>query len=293
MTAMAILLGVLFIGITIVAHAYQILPTVGDIPTTVSLVAGSVFGNGSILFVLFQASTALILFLAANTSYNAFPRLGAILAIDGYMPRQFSYRGDRLAYSWGIILLSAVAAFLHLAVRRRGHRPDPALLGRRVRLLHPQPDRDGQALADGHASRAGSGGSRSTPSGRVLTAVVLVVVVSVKFVDGAYLVVILIPTLVAMMLFIHRQYDASRRELAGPPGPRLRAAASRGAGRRADPGHQPGRHPGGQRRPLGRRRRPGGLHHRERPRTASASASAGSARCRACRSSSSSRRTGR
>ena len=57
----------------------------------------------------FAASTALILFLAANTSFNAFPRLAAILAEDGYMPRQFSFRGDRLAYSWGIVLLAAIA----------------------------------------------------------------------------------------------------------------------------------------------------------------------------------------
>ena len=61
------------------------------------------------LFVTFAASTALILFLAANTSFNAFPRLAAILAVDGYMPRQFSFRGDRLAYSWGIVLLAGVA----------------------------------------------------------------------------------------------------------------------------------------------------------------------------------------
>ena len=60
-------------------------------------------------FVTFAVSTALILFLAANTSFNAFPRLAAILAEDGYMPRQFSFRGDRLAYSWGIVLLAAVA----------------------------------------------------------------------------------------------------------------------------------------------------------------------------------------
>ena len=61
------------------------------------------------MFVIFAASTALILFLAANTSFNAFPRLAAILAEDGYMPRQFSFRGDRLAYSWGIVLLAAIA----------------------------------------------------------------------------------------------------------------------------------------------------------------------------------------
>jgi len=212
MTAMAILLGVLFIGITIVAHAYQVLPTVDDIPTTVSLVAGSVYGNGSVLFVLFQASTALILFLAANTSYNAFPRLGAILAMDGYMPRQFSYRGDRLAYSWGIILLSAVAAFLLWLFDGKVTALIPLYsvgvfvcftLSQIGMVKHWLKVRE-----SGWQWRLGL-----NAFGALLTAVVLVVVVSVKFVDGAYLVVILIPTLVALMLFIHRQYDASRREL--------------------------------------------------------------------------------
>jgi amino acid transporter len=212
MTAMAVLLGVLFIGITVVAHAYQVMPTVGDIPTTVSLVAGSVYGNGSVLFVLFQASTALILFLAANTSYNAFPRLGAILAVDGYMPRQFSYRGDRLAYSWGIILLSAVAAFLLWLFNGEVTALIPLYsvgvfvcftLSQIGMVIHWRKVRE-----SGWQWRLAL-----NAFGAVLTAVVLVVVVSVKFIDGAYLVVILIPTLVAMMLFIRRQYDASRREL--------------------------------------------------------------------------------
>ncbi len=117
-----------------------------------------------VLFVTFAASTALILFLAANTSFNAFPRLAAILAEDGYMPRQFSFRGDRLAYSWGIVLLAAIAFGAAVGVRRRHPRPDPALLGRRVRVLHPQPDRHGPPLARRRASRAGAGGWRSTRS---------------------------------------------------------------------------------------------------------------------------------
>ena len=71
---------------------------------------------GSIPFFLFQGFTALLLVLAANTSFNAFPRLLAILAIDGYMPRQFSFRGDRLAFSYGIIVLATVAASLIVAV---------------------------------------------------------------------------------------------------------------------------------------------------------------------------------
>jgi len=213
MTAMAILLGILFIGITVVAHAYAILPTVGDIPTTVSLVAASVFGAGTVLFVLFQAATALILFLAANTSFNAFPRLGAILALDGYMPRQFAFRGDRLAYSWGIVILAAVAAFLIWLFNGNVTALIPLYsvgvfvcftLSQIGMVIHWRRVRE-----SGWAWRAAVNGF-----GAMLTAVVLVVVVSVKFVDGAYLVVILIPVLVAMMLFIHRQYQASRHELA-------------------------------------------------------------------------------
>ena len=213
MTAMAILLAILFVGITILAHAYEILPTVGDIPTTISLVAASVFGSGTLLFVLFQAATALILFLAANTSFNAFPRLGAILAVDGYMPRQFAFRGDRLAYSWGIIVLSTVAATLVWLFNGNVTALIPLYsvgvfvcftLSQIGMVIHWRRVREA-----GWAWRAAVNGF-----GAVLTAVVLVVVVSVKFIDGAYLVVILIPVLVGMMLFIHRQYSTSRRELA-------------------------------------------------------------------------------
>ena len=163
----------------------------------------------------FAASTALILFLAANTSFNAFPRLAAILAEDGYMPRQFSFRGDRLAYSWGIVLLAAVAFGLLCGVRRRHARADPALLGRRVRVLHAEPDRHGQALVPGQARRGWRWRAVVNAAGGVLTAVVLVVVVSEKFRDGAYLVVILVPLLVAMMLFIKQQYGRSAPRAGG------------------------------------------------------------------------------
>ena len=110
---MAVLLGVLFVGVTIVAHAYNVVPSQEGSggPTVIALVAGTAFGDGP-LYYIFQLATALILFLAANTSFNAFPRLAAILAEDGYMPRQFGFRGDRLAYSWGIAVLAAIAAGL-------------------------------------------------------------------------------------------------------------------------------------------------------------------------------------
>ena len=110
LTIVAVLLAVLFIGITFVADSFGIVPIDEPAPKTViSQVAATIFGDGSIGFYLFQTFTALILFLAANTSYNAFPRLAAILARDGYMPRQFSFRGDRLAFTSGIVILSLVA----------------------------------------------------------------------------------------------------------------------------------------------------------------------------------------
>src|SRR5207244_1027910 len=116
LVAMAVLLGTIFIGVTLVARAYDIVPSVAlsGGPTVIALVAQTAFGSTSPPYFVFQIATALILFLAANTSFNAFPRLAAILAEDGYFPRQFSFRGDRLAYSWGIILLAAIAAGIYI-----------------------------------------------------------------------------------------------------------------------------------------------------------------------------------
>ena len=78
----------------------------------ISQVAAAVFGDGSFLFVILAAATALVLFLAANTAYNGFPLLGSILAQDRYLPRQLHTRGDRLAFSNGIVLLAGAAAVL-------------------------------------------------------------------------------------------------------------------------------------------------------------------------------------
>jgi amino acid transporter len=217
MTVMAVLLAVLFIGLTVVAVAFDLRPTAEGGPSVVALAARSAFGHGSPLATLFAASTALILFLAANTSFNAFPRLAAILAEDGYMPRQFAFRGDRLAYSWGIALLAAIAFGLLWVFDGDTHALIPlysvgvflcftlSQLGMVRHWLH---ERD----------RGWRWRLAINATGAVLTAVVLVIVVSEKFVDGAYLVVILVPTLVGIMLFIARQYAHSRAELQVRPG---------------------------------------------------------------------------
>jgi amino acid transporter len=216
MVAMAILLGVIFVGVSVVAIAYGVVPSSGGYPSVISLVAGAVYGDGTVLHVVFLIATMLILFLAANTSYNAFPRLGALLAADGYMPRQFAFRGDRLAYSWGIVLLAAVAVGL------------VALFGGTTTLLIPLYAVGvfvcfslSQAGMVRHWLRLrGSGWRRRLAInglGALVTTVVLAIVVYEKFFAGAYLVVILIPILVGMMLFINRQYRASAAQLAIDP----------------------------------------------------------------------------
>ena len=216
LVAMAVLLAILFVGITVVADGFGILPTEEGGRTVVAMVAAVVFGADSPLFYAFQASTALILFLAANTSFNAFPRLAALLAADGYMPRQFAFRGDRLAFSWGIVLLAGVAAALLAAFGGDTHALIP-LYSVGVFVCFTL----SQAGMVRHWAREGGPGwvvrAATNAFGGILTFVVLIVVASVKFVDGAYLVVILIPVLVAMMLFIRHQYARSARELAVRP----------------------------------------------------------------------------
>ncbi len=216
MTIVAILLGVLFIGITVVADVFGIRPTTEGGPTIVAQVAGAIFGNGSALFVLFQTSTALILFLAVNTSFNAFPRLAAILAQDEFMPRQFAFRGDRLAFSWGIIALASIAALLLVVFQGDTHALIPLYsVGVFVCFTLSQTGMVRHWLAvrePGWWWRAAV-----NASGGLLTLVVLLVVTSVKFVDGAWLVIVLIPTQVAVFTFIHRQYASSHAHLALRP----------------------------------------------------------------------------
>jgi amino acid transporter len=218
LTAVAIILAILFLGITFVADSFGILPTAaaGETPRTViSQVAATIYGDGTLPFYLFQTFTALILFLAANTSYNAFPRLAAILATDGYMPRQFSFRGDRLAFTSGVVILSIVAISLLLVFGGETHALIPLYSvgvfiaftvgqsGMIVHWLRERPPGWQWRLA-------------INSFGCALTGLVAVVVMIAKA-PISLLVIIVIPLLVFVMLFIHRQYRASRAELAVRP----------------------------------------------------------------------------
>jgi amino acid transporter len=109
---MGVILGSLFFGITVLAYLYHIVPNPEE--TVVSQIAGAVFGRGIVYYIV-QASTALILFLAANTAYAAFPLLASMMAKDKFMPHMFSVRGDRLGFSNGILVLGVLSAFLIIA----------------------------------------------------------------------------------------------------------------------------------------------------------------------------------
>src|SRR4051794_19433638 len=212
LAVMAALLGILFIGLTFLAVNLGVshieLP---EQQTVISQIARRIYGDGTIPFFLFQAFTAVLLALAANTSFNAFPRLLAILAVDGHMPRQFSFRGDRLAFSYGIVVLATVAASLIV------------LFGGETHLIIPLYAVG--VFIDFTISQAGMirHWRRERPPGWqrrlainafgcTLTAIVAVVVTVAKA-PQSLIVIVLIPILVALMTWIHRQYAGQEAEL--------------------------------------------------------------------------------
>jgi hypothetical protein len=196
--------------VSVLAVAYGILPS--DTETVISQVGRAVFGQ-TLPYYLFQAATALILVLAANTGFNGAPRLAQILARDGFLPRQLSFRGDRLAYSYGIIVLATAAAIMTI------------IFGGSVYGLIPMYSVG--IFASFTISQAGmvrhwlgerGGGWRWKLGinllGAIVTAVVLVVITLAKFPRGAWIVLLAVPVITALMLFIHREYGQQAEELA-------------------------------------------------------------------------------
>jgi amino acid transporter len=198
----------------------------GYVQKTVTTQLGeTVFGNGSILLYLVAAATALILFLAANTAFNGFPVLGSILAQDRYLPRQLHTRGDRLAFSNGIVFLAVMAIVLifsfHAEVTRLiqlyivgvfvSFTLSQAGMIRHWNRLLPR-ERDPDARRRMLRSRA------INTFGMVMTGVVLVIVLVTKFLLGAWIAIAAMATIYVVMLAIRRHYDRVSRELAPDEG---------------------------------------------------------------------------
>lgn len=210
LTAMAVLSITMFLGITLLAHAYGTVPSQTE--TIVSQIARGTFGTGSLAYYGIQVATMLILVLAANTAYADFPRLASIVARDGFLPRQFTSQGDRLAFSNGIIILSVCAGVLLVVFGGSTHALIPLyMIGVFLSFTLSQA---GMVV---HWRRLKTPGWRMSAAvngfGAVVTAVVLVIVAVTKAADGAWIVLVLIPALVAMFLMIRRHYQRVAAEL--------------------------------------------------------------------------------
>jgi amino acid transporter len=240
-TTLALLGGIavaMFGGITalaLIAHVHAaaspsdlIGPRPGQTPPTVIAQVGqAVFGHSSPFFYILQLFTALILVLAANTAFNGFPVLASILARDGFLPRQLRTRGDRLAYSNGIILLSGFAIVLIVAFSASPTRLIQLyIVGVFVSFVCSQTgmirhwNRNLRTVTD-QRTRLRMIKSRTINTiGACVTAVVLVIVVVSKFAEGAWIAVVAMFVLWMTMHGIRKHYDAVAEELRpGPDGP--------------------------------------------------------------------------
>ena len=206
---MAGILGVLFLGITVLAWGFRVTPNADE--TVVSQIARALFGTG-LFYYLVQGSTMLILVLAANTSFADFPRLSSLLSRDRYAPRQFTTQGDRLVFSNGILVLGGLAALLVVLFRGDTHALIPLYaVGVFISFTLSQAGMVRHWLVEhgpGWHWRLAINGT-----GAVVTGVVTVVIAATKFTHGAWIVVLLIPIMVMGFRAVHHHYETLAEEL--------------------------------------------------------------------------------
>lgn len=212
LTAMAALLITLFLGVTFLARQYGVVPNEITHETLVSQLGRAILGSDTLPYYLLQAATTLILVLAANTSFADFPRLSSILARDRYMPNQFAYIGDRLAFSTGIIVLATLSSLLIILFGGETTRLIPlyalgvflaftlsqAGMVARWRRLKGK-NWQIKALINGIGASA--------------TGIVLVIFAVTKFMDGAWIVIIWIPLFISFFLAVRRHYTSVAKQL--------------------------------------------------------------------------------
>jgi amino acid transporter len=210
LVAMAVLAITMFLGITLLAHAYAIVPN--DMETVVSQIARATFGGRGWPYYAVQAATMAILVLAANTAYADFPRLSSIMARDRFLPRQFMNQGDRLAFSNGILILSVLASVLLVVFEGDTHALIPLYmigvfvsftLSQAGMVIHwrrlREPRWKSSAVINGF--------------GAVVTGIVLVIVAITKAAEGAWIIIVMIPVLVGVFEITRRHYDHVAAEL--------------------------------------------------------------------------------
>ena len=217
MIAMAVLMGVLFIGTAGLTQYFAVVA--GPDETILSALTRHIWGTG-VPYLLVQASTLLVLMVAANTSFVDFPRVASIVARDGYLPRQLMFLGDRLVFSNGILVLSGVAGLLVIVFQGDSHRLIPLFaigaflaftLSQAGMVFHWRREH----------GRRWSVKAALNGIGMVTTAATVVIISISKFVDGAWIVILLIPLVVWGFNQIHRHYAlvAAELSLRGVPPP--------------------------------------------------------------------------
>jgi len=206
-TVMILLAGLIFFvfgGTSVLAIFYTAIP-IHNGPTVVSQIASAIFGNGFMYYVI-QFSTAVILLMACNTAYTGFPMLMYIVGKDGFVPRQFTVRGKRLSFSFGIIALSFIACLLVIVFKADTHRLIPLYaigvfisfnLGQYGMVNHWRKEKD-----KGWLKRAFINGF-----GALVTLMTTIIILVEKFSEGAFIVVILIPIIIMIQLRIKKHYD--------------------------------------------------------------------------------------
>jgi amino acid transporter len=193
-------------------------------PTVIAQLGSAVFGASSLGFFVLQLSTTAVLVLAANTAYNSFPIMASVLWRDGYLPRQFGRRGDRLVFSNGVVILAGSASVLIVAFDASiTHLVQLYILGVFLSFTISQAGmvrhwgRELRAALPAQAAAIRR--SRALNAvGASVTALVLVIVVVTKFTHGAWLVIVAIPLFVLLMSSIHRHYERTEDRQAAPPG---------------------------------------------------------------------------
>ncbi|HEV8207111.1 MAG TPA: APC family permease [Acidimicrobiia bacterium] len=214
----AFILGSLFTGIAILAD--QLRPTLSENETILSQMGHAVFGGSGPLYIVLQASTAAILTLSANTAYADFPRLSAIIAQDGFMPRQLANRGDRLVLSNGVLVLSIAAGGLVIGFGASVSSLIPLFavglftaftLSQAGMVVHHYRLREPRW-------RLGLG---INGVGALATTLVTAVILISKFTEGAWIPALVIPLLVLLFKGIHRHYETVDRALRVEPGVKL------------------------------------------------------------------------
>jgi amino acid transporter len=207
---MAGILATFFLGLTILAHLFKIIPV--EQPTVVSQVGRAAFGGTPPYYIL-QVATAAILFMGTNTSFADFPRLSSIMAHDGFLPSHMSFRGDRLAFSTGILLLAVLASGLLIIFQADTTRLIPLYaIGVFLSFTLSQ---TGMVM---HWRRGREPGRRRSMIingvGAVGTAAVVIIAASTKFIYGAWIALAAIPILVLLFERIHHHYQRVNEQLA-------------------------------------------------------------------------------